>query len=107
MRGQRQNRRDWSALVQEQQVSGLSVLAFCRQERLSSKSFYRHRQRCRQGAVAAPAGFVELRPVPAAPPASGVAVVVGDWRVEVAAVFDPQTLRRVCACLRPEPACSA
>jgi putative transposase len=107
MRGQRQVRGDWSGLVQQQQASGLSVLAFCRQEGVSSKSFYRHRQRCRQGAVVAPVGFVELRPVAAPPPVTGVAVVVGEWRVEVAAGFDPQTLRRVCACLRPEAACLA
>jgi hypothetical protein len=107
MQRQRRLRHDWPALVRAQQVSGLGVVAFCRQEGLSTKSFYRHRQRSGQELVAVREGFVRLRPVAAPSTPTGVAVVVGEWRVEVATTFDPQTLRRVCACLRGDSACSA
>ena len=44
-------RKYWRKLIAEQQASGQKALAFCREHGISQYSFYRWRQRLRQGAV--------------------------------------------------------
>src|SRR6185437_16358902 len=65
----------WRELVARQERSGLSVQAFCRQERLNAWTFYGWRSRLRKSAAVAegrgvvreqnrePAGFIELGPL--------------------------------------------
>ena len=35
---------EWQSIIQQQKDSGLSAIAFCRQQGLSSKTFYKRRQ---------------------------------------------------------------
>ncbi|WP_338853086.1 IS66 family insertion sequence element accessory protein TnpB [Alteromonas macleodii] len=35
---------DWNTIVEQQQQSGLSIVAFCKQQKLNTKSFYRSRR---------------------------------------------------------------
>ena len=69
---QRRSIETWRELVARQARSGLSVLAFCRQEQLNAWTFYGWRSRLRESAVGTedralvrpqdrePAGFIEL-----------------------------------------------
>jgi len=53
--------RDWPAVLAAQSASGLSVAAFCRQEKIAEGLFYSWRQRGRR--ASADEGFVELQAV--------------------------------------------
>jgi hypothetical protein len=101
-------RRDWSAVVEAQAASGLSVGAYCAQEQINRGLFYRWR-RILGGRAAAPqrGSFVELQGTADASSGSGVTLVSAHgWRVEVAPDFDVSTLQRVCVCVERALACS-
>lgn len=36
---------DWQQLIEQQQTSGLSIVAFCKQQQLTTSSFYKYRAR--------------------------------------------------------------
>ena len=57
---------EWREVIEAQEASGLSVLAFCEREKLSRSAFARWRRELSQGSAgAAEASFVEL-PMPRA-----------------------------------------
>lgn len=72
---QRRSVETWRELVDRQDRSGLSVQAFCRQERLNAWTFYGWRSRLRQRTTVAegrvvvrdqnrePSGFIDLGPL--------------------------------------------
>jgi len=41
---QRRSQSDWQRILQQQKSSGLNVKAFCQQQALSSKTFYKYRR---------------------------------------------------------------
>ena len=41
---QRRSRAEWLRILQQQKASGLKVKAFCHQQELSSKTFYKYRR---------------------------------------------------------------
>ena len=41
---------DWQSIIEQQQQSGLSIVAFCKQNKLNTKSFYRSRRMLRNQA---------------------------------------------------------
>ena len=97
--------RDWPAVLAAQSASGLSVAAFCRQEKIAEGLFYSWRQRGRS--ASADQGFVELQAVAPGAVATGVTMVYDDgWRVELALDFDTATLQRVLCCTVDRVACS-
>ncbi len=97
--------RDWPAVLAAQSESGLSVAAFCRQEKISEGLFYSWRQRSRSAPT--DDAFVELQAVERAAVATGVTMVYDDgWRVELALDFDSATLQRVLSCIVARAACS-
>jgi transposase-like protein len=55
---------EWRRLVEEHAQSGLNGSAFCKQQGLSRKSFYRNRKALQQAAEATESSgsFVQLRP---------------------------------------------
>ncbi len=69
-------RRKWQRLVSEQERSGQSVAAFCRERKLCAAHFFWWKKRLRASAAAK---FVEVK-LAAGGPAAGT---VGDPRVEV------------------------
>ena len=101
-------RRDWPAVVQAQEVSGLSVSAFCHKRGISASLFYHWRQRCQAPALpAAGDAFVELHPVDRPAPGQGLVLVTADgWRLELEPGFDAPTLQRALVCLSSGAACS-
>lgn len=55
---------EWRRLVEQQTLSGMTGLAFCEQEGLSPKSFYRNRKALQQdsGKTASRCSFVQVMP---------------------------------------------
>jgi putative transposase len=95
---------EWQALVAEQQVSGLSVAAFCLKHGLVDKTFYN--QRHKLGRAPGPAdspkpGFVQVQPAPAAMNASPGSVVLHHRysRLELGAAVDPGWLAELMGAL--------
>jgi len=43
-RRKRRSQAEWQAIIQRQHDSGLSVITFCQQQDLCSKTFYKHRR---------------------------------------------------------------
>ena len=65
---------EWQQLIERQECSGLNATAFCQQQGLSSKTFYKRRQVLQQQAAAAHSAkrFIKVQPkstpVTATPP---------------------------------------
>ena len=72
----KQARRKWQRLVSEQERSGQTVAAFCRERKLGASHFFWWKKRLRASAAAK---FVEVQ-LAAVAPAPGA---IGDRRVEV------------------------
>ena len=55
---------EWQQLIEQQQRSGLSAHAFCQQQGLTSKTFYKRRQALRQQttAVDSTERFIKVQP---------------------------------------------
>jgi hypothetical protein len=54
------NQAEWQAIIQQQKDSGLSAVVFCRQQGLSSKTFYKHRRtQCEARSIDAP--FIKIK----------------------------------------------
>lgn len=52
---------EWRALILQQQESGLSVAAFCREHELAPTSFYSSRARLLDKSVTSPSKFIRAR----------------------------------------------
>jgi transposase-like protein len=91
----------WRRIIDRQEASGLSVLAFCRQEELCVHSLYNWRRRfARRPRVKF--AMVEVRPEtrPANAEAGLELVLPGGESLQIFAGVDPTTLRTVLAVLR-------
>ena len=84
----------WGEIVKQQEASGLSVTAYCRQEGLKVWKFYSWRRRVRDRDQST-GEFVAMsfRAEPSGV-ASGVSVVVGRVRLELSEGFSESELRR-------------
>ena len=68
---------EWQQLIEQQQRSGLSAHAFCQQQGLTSKTFYKRRQALRQQPTAMDSTerFIKVQPT-SAPSAGAVTTAV-------------------------------
>ncbi len=88
----------WRRIIEQQEASGLSGAAFCREHHINLHAFYRWRRRFRidvdpQGTTS---GFYQLVPCTTQSPGSGVHIHLGkNLRIELDRGFDPFTLRTV------------
>jgi transposase-like protein len=92
-------RRDWSALISEQEASGQEIRAFCQQRGIDQSSFYRWRKRLRNNQ---PVRFAVLEPkeeIAARAPSLEVILAGGD-RLRMTNGVDAATLRLVLDTLR-------
>lgn len=83
-------KRDWPALIEDHEKSGMTVAAFCRAREINPNLFYRHRrQRGDQSR------FVEVaaRPVNANP--EPIMLSVSGHSLSISPGFDPDTLKAV------------
>ncbi len=55
---------EWQSLIDQQLKSGLSAFAFCQQQSLSCKTFYKRRQKLQQKSTLAakPNRFIKIKP---------------------------------------------
>jgi hypothetical protein len=98
-RTQEERRQLWRNLIAEQEQSGLSVRAFCKQHRTSEHSFYQWRKRL---AERLPMKFALVETNQAAVTAvAAVEVILGSGeRLRIAPGIDAATLRLVLSVLR-------
>src|SRR5437016_6342129 len=99
--------RFWRTMVRQWRRSGLSVRAFCEEQRLSEPSFYAWRRILRERDSEA-VRFLAVQ-VTAEPQTSAAAdtapgrlelVLSGGWRLRIGSDFDTVTLQRLLAVLR-------
>ncbi len=56
---------EWQRIMEQQEQSGLTGVAFCLQEGIYAKTFYRQRKILRRkGLVAKPSQFIQVQPKP-------------------------------------------
>jgi hypothetical protein len=79
----------WTELLAQQQSSGLTIAAFCRQQEIQAWKFYYWRKRLAPTAD----GFAVISCN--APNDSGVRLGRNGWDIAVSKDFDAQTLQRV------------
>ena len=83
---------EWQRIIQQHEQSGLTGVAFCLQEGIYAKTFYRQRKTLRRkGLVAKPSRFVQVqpKPVPAMPIQPGIVLQFRDSRLQLPAGSDP------------------
>lgn len=91
MKYREERRSHWRNLIEKHTESGLSALAFCKEQGLNPQRFYSWRRRLR-GDSPGP-GFIRLVPT-AKTPYSGIRIVMEHgMSVELDRGFDPLTLR--------------
>lgn len=91
-----QKREHWSNLLSEQQASGETIRAFCRQRGIPEHSLYSWRKRLRQGN---PVQFALLKTVDCGAPLE--LLLANGERLRIANGVDGATLRLVLEALRP------
>lgn len=96
----REDRRDlWAKTISEQEASGLSVPAFCREKGVCSGSFYHWRRRLRT--VDDPVRFALIETKPAADCAAPLELVfTGGERLRICPGADAATLQLIVAAMR-------
>lgn len=59
----RRSQAEWQSIIQQQKDSGLTVIAFCRQQGLSSKTFYKRRLglRTSPGSEVPASSFIKIK----------------------------------------------
>ncbi|MCB2157061.1 hypothetical protein KQI84_19460 [bacterium] len=97
-----EKRRRWEGILVEQEGSGLSVAAFCRERGVNVQTFHywkkRLRPKVREGALPN-RSFQELELVEPAPSGHHLEIIVGDVTVRVPPAFAEEDLRRVLSIL--------
>jgi len=65
-KGLRRSQAEWQAIFQQQNDSGLSIITFCQQQDLCSKTFYKHRRDAQAGKNTVPSnkGFIKIKRPP-------------------------------------------
>jgi hypothetical protein len=94
----------WSAIVERQAASGMSGVAWCRENQINRARFYSWRRKLSEPQRAQ--GFIEL--TSSTDEYAGVHICIGPMRsIEVKRGFDPSTLYAVIETLRTHSPCSA
>jgi len=93
---------DWRRIIEQQEASGVSGAAFCREHEINLSRFYHWRRRLKQDSCG---GFLELRSdAPISSPGlrtAGVLIHVNSaLSIELAPGFDSTTLERAVEVLR-------
>jgi hypothetical protein len=96
-REQRSNA-EWQDIIEQQEQSGLTGVAFCLQEGIYAKTFYRQRKMLRRkGQVAKTKQFIQVqpKPVPAMPIQPGVVLQYRDSRLQMPIGTEPLWLAQL------------
>ena len=79
------SKQQWLDWIDEQEQSGLSVAAFCRNKTINLDNFYYHRGQQRKKSLPKYAGFVraQLEPEPIITPLTTVRISMGELTVDL------------------------
>lgn len=94
----RRSNAEWQDIIERQEQSGLTGVAFCLQEGIYAKTFYRQRKLLRRkGLVATPNQFIQMQPKPvqAMPIQPGILLQYGDSRLQMPAGTEPLWLAQL------------
>ena len=94
----RRNDAEWQEIIERQEQSGLTGVAFCLQEGIYAKTFYRQRKLLRRkGLVATSSQFIQVqpKPVPTMPIQPGILLQYRDSRVQMPAGAEPLWLAQL------------
>ena len=83
---------EWQGIIERQKQSGLTGVAFCLQEGIYAKTFYRQRKLLRRkGLVAETKPFIQVEPKPvqALPIRPGIVLQYRDSRMQMPAGAEP------------------
>ncbi len=89
---------EWQDIIERQEQSGLTGVAFCLQEGIYAKTFYRQRKMLRRkGLVTETKQFIQVQPksVPAMPIQSGIVLQYRDSRLQMPAGTEPLWLAQL------------
>ena len=94
----RRSNAEWQDIIERQEQSGLTGVAFCLQEGIYAKTFYRQRKLLRRkGLVAETKRFIQVQPKPvqAIPIQPGIALQYRDSRLQMPAGTEPLWLAQL------------
>ena len=94
----RRSNAEWQKIIERQEQSGLTGVAFCLQEGIYAKTFYRQRKMLRRkGLVATPSQFIQVQPKPvqAMPIQPTVVLQYRDSRLQMPAGTEPLWLAQL------------
>ena len=89
---------EWQDIIERQEQSGLTGVAFCLQEGIYAKTFYRQRKMLRRkGLVTKSSQFIQVqpKPVPAIPIQPGIVLQYRDSRLQMPASTEPLWLAQL------------
>jgi len=89
---------EWQDIIERQKHSGLTGVAFCLQEGIYAKTFYRQRKLLRRkGLVAKPSQFIQVQPKPvqAMPIQPAMVLQYRDSRLQMPAGAEPLWLAQL------------
>jgi hypothetical protein len=89
---------EWQDIIEPQEQSGLTGVAFCLQDGIYAKTFYRQRKMLRRkGQVAETKQFIQVqpKPVPALPTRTGIVLQYRDSRLQMPAGAEPLWLAQL------------
>ena len=89
---------EWQDIIERQEQSGLTGVAFCLQEGIYAKTFYRQRKLLRRkGLVVETKQFIQVQPKPvqALPTRPGIVLQYRDSRVQMPVGTDPVWVARL------------
>ena len=89
---------EWQKIIERQEQSGLTGVAFCLQEGIYAKTFYRQRKLLRRKGLVAKAGrFIQVQPesVPAMVMQPGIVLQYRESRLQMPAGAEPLWLAQL------------
>ena len=89
---------EWQRIIQQQEQSGLTGVAFCLQEGIYAKTFYRQRKMLRRkGLVAKPSQFIQVqpKPVPTMPIQPGIVLQYRESHLQMPVGAEPMWLAQL------------
>jgi hypothetical protein len=81
---------DWQTLIEQQQASGLPIVVFCKQNKLTTSNFYKHRAKLQENANASK--LIKVNTSPIAPTKTSITLTHGKTQLTLSSNCDPQWL---------------
>ena len=89
------NKQQWLDWIEEQQQSGLSIAAFCRENSINVDNFYYHHGKCRKKSLSKKSAFVRAQLIEAPSAIKNqldMTLYVGRSRLQIPVNISPQWL---------------